>query len=222
MRIGMTLFALAAASTACGIERDSSPSSQVSWRIIDSSWVAPWDEMVDSAAVYRVAVVGPSHTDTLTDVLPPWPVIVGDSVVWGFKKIDDQSDRELFRWSIPTKRMRTLALPTDILGGYNDVMISPGARFLSYVAKEDTGGAYGVVRTLESQQLLWRGPTAAGCDCDIDLSHARWVTRDSFEIAVVSSSNGRGWAVSSGSVAARRAHLFYSPTEPDWHSSPRP
>lgn len=222
MRIRATWLAIAIVSAACRGDRIAPSSARVSWRIVDRSWVSPWDESTDSAAVYRVAIIGPDRTDTLTDILPPWPVIVDDSAVWGFRKIEGQSDREFFHWSIAAKQMRALPLPRDVLGGYNDVMISPRAQFVAYVAKEDSGGAYGVVRDLESQRLVWRGPTAAGCDCDIDLSHARWVTPDSFEIAVVSTSNSRGWSISSGSATARHAHLAYSASEPEWHLGSRP
>jgi hypothetical protein len=194
----------------------------LAWHVVDSTWVTPWDETTDSAAVYRVAITGLAHVDTLTDILPPWPVIVGDSAVWGFRKMHGVSDRELFRWSIPEKRMLAEPLPDDVLGNYNDVMISPAGQYVAYVAKQERGGAYGVVRELQSHRTLWRGPTAAGCACDIDLSHARWVTPDSFEIAVVSTSDDRGWAISSGSAAAGRASLVYSPAEPEWHSGPRP
>lgn len=190
--------------------------------VVDSSWVTPWDEMTDSVAVYRVAIVGPSGADTLANILPPWPVIVGDSIVWGLRKADGQAVREIFRWSRQTKRMDTRSLPSDLLGDYHDVMISPRGEFVAYVANEDSGGAYGVVRALDSQRLLWRGPTAAGCECDIDLSHARWVTPDSFEIAVVSTSNNRGWAIAAGSAAAHQARVLYSPVEPAWHRGPRP
>ena len=222
IRVAWLLLAIAAATAGCHVGRESDATPPISWHIVDSAWVTPWDEVTDSAAVYRLAVVGPSRTDTLTDILPPWPVIVDDSAVWGFRKIREGTNREFFRWSVPARNIVTLALPADVLSGYNDIMISPRGRFVAYVGKEDTGGAYGVVRELESRRLLWRGPTASGCDCDVDLSHARWVTADSFEIAVVSTSNGRGWAISAGSATSGRAQLLYSPTEPDWHSASRP
>ena len=222
MRIRVPWFVIAIVALACHSERAKSAAARVAWHVVDSTWVTPWDETTDSAAVYRVAITGPALADTLTDVLPPWPVIVGDSAVLGFRKMQGASDREMFRWSIPTKRMRTEPLPDDVLGDYNDVMISPGGQYVAYVAKQESSGAYGVVRDLRSHRLLWRGPTAAGCDCDIDLSHARWVSPDSFEIAVVSTSNDRGWAISSGSASAGRARLKYSATEPEWHAGQRP
>src|SRR5437899_488918 len=141
MHIRATWFAVAVLSTGCRLDRVSSAAPQLSWRIVDSSWVTPWDEMTDSAAVYRVAVFGPSRTDTLSDILPPWPVVIDDSAVRGLRKVNGKSDREFFRWSTPTKRMVTQPLPSDVLGGYNDVVISPRGQFIAYVAKEDTGGA---------------------------------------------------------------------------------
>src|SRR4051812_46930685 len=56
---------------------------RISLHIVDSTWAPPWDEMDDSIAVYRVAVRLGERTDTLRDVIAPWPIVVADSALFG-------------------------------------------------------------------------------------------------------------------------------------------
>lgn len=202
-----------------GCERATSPSLLTpSWRVLDSTWIAPWDETTDSLAAYRIEVHSASGTDTLQEVLPPWP-IASDSTIWGLRRLPGQADRELFHWIGAHRPLATWSLPGDVLSGFNDVMLSPSGEYLAYVGR-DNEHIYAAVAARPFRASIWRSQPVSGCDCDVDLSHARWVTADSFEIAVVSTADQRGWAIFQGSVAHRQATRHYEPTEPRWHSSP--
>jgi hypothetical protein len=211
--LGATL--LAGCEPSVGSTRD-----RPSWRIVDSITV-PWDESTDSLDVYRVAVRASGGADTLREVLPPWPVFVDDSTLWGLRRATDSAKRVLFRWRGPHRALSTWSLPADVLYGFEDVMISPSGQYLAYVGREN-GGPYAAVVAVPGMTTLWRSEEVGGCDCDVDVSHARWVTADSFEIAVVSSANLRGWAVFRGSAAGRRGSTSYQATEPDWHAGAAP
>ncbi|GAC1657471.1 MAG: hypothetical protein NVS4B3_24060 [Gemmatimonadaceae bacterium] len=93
------------------------------------------------------------------------------------------------------------------------VAVSPTGSHVAYISA-DTRGLRATVRTLPDLQLVLQGPVMAGCDCDVDMNHARWVSRDSFEVAIPDT---HGWGVFAGSAAAPRGTLHIEPTEPAWH-----
>src|SRR5688500_15573972 len=98
-------------------ERGASPRSPAAWQLLDSAWVAPWDEMIDSVQVYGVGVGSPGGVDTLVEVLTPLPVVADDSTIWGLRRTPGRSERELFRWRRPNS-LRAWPLPSDMLGDY--------------------------------------------------------------------------------------------------------
>lgn len=219
-RRAISCAALLAAGLGC-THRAPAAHTRLTWHVVDRAWVAPWDEMTDSVATYRVVLRTGTVADTLSEVLPPWPVVIDDSTVWGLRRVPGRSARELFRWTGPRRPLAAWPLPTDVLGDFHDVMISPDGRHLAYVGLEEAG-PYAAVAALPSRRRVWRSATVGGCDCDVDLSHARWVSPDSFEIAVVSTADRRGWAIFAGSAARRQAGLRFVPQEPDWHTGTRP
>jgi hypothetical protein len=178
--------------------------------------------MDDSLAVYRVAISHGRITDTLDDVIGPWPVTIGDSVLLGLRLSRADSTRQVFEHRPETHTLLTHALPSDLYANFTDVSLSPDGRFVAYVADDD--GPRAVVRVLDGPILL-RGSVQAGCDCDVDLNHARWVTADSFEIAVVNRANERDgppWILAAGNVRSRRLSESPLSNEPTWHDGSRP
>jgi hypothetical protein len=178
--------------------------------------------MTDSVVSYRVQVRDGAWADTVGGVIRPWPVVIDDSTAVGLRaeKAENRARRELFRVR-RRGRITTYALPADLLYDFTDVAISPRGRCLAYVGSDSLAAPYAAVRTFPGGQVLVQGPKASGCDCDVDLSHARWVGPDSFEIAVVNTATGKGWQIVAGNAAARRLHVSALAEEPDWHTSTR-
>jgi hypothetical protein len=221
--VGLTVATLSALAVSTGCRtRDAGATSRVGWRVVDSSWITPWDEMTDSAVVFRVQVSDGAWADTVVGVIRPWPVVVDDSTVAGLRarKTENGARRELFRVR-RRGRATTYPLPADMLYGFTDVAVSPGGRYLAYVGSDSLAAPYAVVRAFPGGPVLLHGPKASGCDCDVDLSHARWVSPDSFEVAVVNTATGEGWQIVTGNAAVRRLHVSFAGQEPDWHSSSR-
>jgi hypothetical protein len=205
---GSALLALAACQSPPDAE------FPVTWTVRDSTWISPWDEMLDSMPAYVVVLASRERRDTLAELLAPFPIRTDDSTIWGLRRVPGLPERELFRWR-PSEGLRAYALPTDMLGDYHEVAVSPAGEYVAYVALSDSG-VHAVVRDLPSGPLIIRSGRVGGCDCDVDMNHARWVTRDSFEIAVASTADQRGWAIVSGNAKARRMHLRYVASEPAW------
>ncbi|GAC1415240.1 MAG: hypothetical protein NVSMB53_13690 [Gemmatimonadaceae bacterium] len=212
--------ALAAMSGACTGEDDRSATRI---RVIDSAYTQSWAPMEDTGIVYRVEVLSPLGTDTIRNVIPPAPLVVGDSLVIGLLQISEDSStprRQIFRLRLGKHRIETSPMPEDVWSSYQDVLVSPDGRYVAYVGEDTTPvnpGTYGIVRDLKSGEIAIRGPGGGGCDCDEDLNHARWFASDSFEIAVAHSRTGAGWQRLSGKASARRVHVDTLTDEPDWH-----
>jgi hypothetical protein len=209
-----------ALSGACKVGGDKS-STQI--RVIDSTYTESWAPMEDTATVYRIEVVSPLGADTIRNVIPPAPILVGDSLVIGLVQVSEDSStpqRQIFRLRLGQHRIETSPLPDDVWSSYQDVLVSPDGRYLAYVGEDTTPaypGTYGIVRDLRSGQIVIRGPGGGGCDCDEDFNHARWFAPDSFEIAVAHSNTSGGWQRLSGVASARRIHVDTLSDEPDWH-----
>lgn len=195
----------------------------VSWGVIDSTWAPPWDPMDDSIAVYRVAVRHDQRTDTLSDVIGPWPVVVGDSAVLGLFLDRRDTTRRIFVFDVRTTKTRAIDMPKDLFSNFTDVSISPDGRFVAYVGNSS---AYprAVARTLAGEVIV-RGRVQGGCDCDVDMNHARWVSADSFEIAIVNRANenhGAPYILAAGSVRGRRLREVGIADARTWHEGTRP
>lgn len=162
----------------------------------------------------------------IEDVIGPLPQIVGRDTVLGLRLRRDSSDaeRELFRVVLPTHHLTTWPLPSDVFSNFADVAIAPDGQYVAYVA--DAGGAIpeARVRRFPDGPVVIHGPHAAGCECDVDLSHARWVSSDSFEIAVInraaSGDTAQEWLLTAGRVNPPRQHTIGLRDEPTWHESP--
>ena len=192
-------------------------------QVIDSAYMQSWEPMEDTGTVYRIAVISPLGADTIRNVIPPAPIIVGDTLVIGLVQVSEDSStpqRQIFRLRLGQHRVETNPIPDDVWASYQDVLISPDGRYIAYVGEDTTPanpGTYGIVRDLKSGAIVVRGPGGGGCDCDEDLNHARWFPPDSFEIAVAHRNSGGGWQRFSGKASASRVHVDTLADEPDWH-----
>jgi len=224
MRARVLLILIGAGATAlsgaCNVGGDKSAAHI---RVIDSTYTESWAPMEDTGTVYRIEVVSPLGADTIRNVIPPAPIMVGDSLVIGLVQVSEDSStpqRQIFRLRLGQHHIETSPLPEDVWSSYQDVLVSPDGRYLAYVGEDTTPaypGTYGIVRDLKTGQIVIRGPGGGGCDCDEDFNHARWFAPDSFEIAVAHSNTSGGWQRLSGVVSARRIHVDTLSDEPDWH-----
>lgn len=210
----------AASSGACG---DEGEESNARIKVLDSTYTQSWEFMEDTGIVYRIEVMSPLGADTIRNVIPPAPVVVGDSIVIGLVQLSEDSStprRHIFRLRLGQHQVETSPIPDDVWASYRDVLISPDGRYISYVG-EDTAptnpGTYGIVRDLATREAVIKGPGRGGCDCDEDFNHARWFAPDSFEIAVAHTNSNSGWQRISGVASARRVHVDTLRNEPDWH-----
>jgi hypothetical protein len=209
-----------ALSGACNGDNDRSATRI---RVIDSTYTQSWQPMEDTGTVYRIEVVSPLGADTIRNVIPPAPILVGDSLVIGLLQISEDSStpqRKIFRLRLGTHLIETGPIPDDVWSSYQDLLVSPDGRFLAYVGEDTTPanpGTYGIVRDLKTGAIVMRGPGGGGCDCDEDFNHARWFAPDSFEIAVAHTNSSGGWERWSGKASASRIHVDTLSDEPDWH-----
>jgi hypothetical protein len=208
-------------SGACSDEGDEGSNTRI--RVLDSTSTQSWEVMEDTGTVYRIEVMSPLGADTIRNVIPPAPVVVGDSIVLGLVQLSEDSStprRHVFRLRLGQHQIETSPLPEDVWGSYRDVLISPDGRYIAYVG-EDTAptnpGTFGIVRDLANREVVIKGPGRGGCDCDEDFNHARWFAPDSFEIAVAHTNRNSGWQRISGKASARRIHVDTLRDEPDWH-----
>ena len=192
-------------------------------QVIDSSYTESWQPMEDTGTVYRIAVASRLGADTIRNVIPPPPIVVGDTLVIGLMQVSEDSStpqRQIFRLRLGKHRVETSPIPDDVWPSYQDLLISPDGRYLAYVGEDTTPanpGTYGIVRDLRTGAIVVRGPGGGGCDCDEDFNHARWFPPDSFEIAVAHSNTGGIWQRFSGKASASRVHVDTLSDEPDWH-----
>lgn len=197
---------------------DSVAQSALQWRILDSAVVDSWDQMGE-ISMYRVQVRRGSRNTVVTRVIAPLPISVGDSELIGLRFDQQRHDRRLFRWRASTNRLEQFRLPRDVWVYSYDVVVAPSGRFVAYVAQDSASyEMFGAVRAWPSGRLVLRGPRLPGCDCDVDMNHARWVASDSFEIAVAGL-RGRYLRIS-GNAEAARIHIDTLPSQPLWHGKP--
>lgn len=214
-----TGVAAAIASGACRSEDDA---SRTRIRVLDSAYAVSWEPLEDTGTVYRIEVVSPFGADTIRNVIPPAPIVVGDSLVLGMVQISEDSStprRQLFRLRLGQHQVETTPVPDDVWPSYQDVLISPDGRYVAYVGEDTTPanpGTYAIVRELKTGKIVVRGPGGGGCDCDEDLNHARWFPPDSFEIAVAHTNTSGNWQRLSGKASASRLHVDTLTDEPEW------
>ena len=217
------LCAIGAAILATGACRHDEDESQTRINVLDSTFTQSWQTMQDTGVVYRIEVVSPAGADTIRGVIPPAPVIIGDTLVLGLIQVSEDSStpqRQIFRERLGQHRIETSPIPADVWQSYEDVLISPDGRYLAYVGEDTTPenpGTYAVVRDLRTGAIVVKGPGGGGCDCDEDFNHARWFPPDSFEIAVAHTNRKAGWQRVSGKASASRIHIDTLADEPDWH-----
>jgi len=190
--------------------------------IVDSAFAPSWDATEDSGLVYRVEVSSPAGVDTVRDVIAPFPVVVGDTLVVGLIQVSEDSSapqRKVFRLRPGEDQLERHPVPPDVWAFFRDFVISPDGRYAAYVAEDPlpgNPGTFAIVRELLSGEVLARGPPGGGCDCDVDSNYARWIPPDSFEIAVSHAATGAGWQRVSGRASARRVHIDTLAREPEW------
>ena len=209
-----------AAINACGT-RDTA-AERITLSIVDSAFAPSWDATEDSGLVYRVEVSSPAGFDTVSDVVEPFPVVAGDTLVVGLIQVSEDSSapqRKLFRLRPGQDPLERRPLPPDVWAFLRDFVISPDGRYAAYVAEDPLPGnfgTFGVVRDLITGEVVARGPAGGGCDCDVDSNYARWIAPDSFEIAVSHAVTGAGWQLVSGRASRRRVHVDTLAREPEW------
>jgi hypothetical protein len=209
------------AAGACD-RNDENGESRTRINVLDSAFTQSWQTMQDTGVVYRIEVVSPFGADTIRNVIPPAPVVVGDTLVIGLVQVSEDSStpqRQIFRARLGQHRIVTGPMPADVWPSYQDVLVSPDGRYIAYVGEDTTPenpGTYAVVRNLFTGEIVEKGPGGGGCDCDEDFNHARWFQPDSFEIAVAHTNTKGGWERISGKASARRMHVDTLTDEPDW------
>jgi hypothetical protein len=222
-RARVIVSAIACASIGAAACKGGDEESRTRINVLDSTFTQSWQTMQDTGVVYRVEVISPAGADTIRNVIPPAPIIVGDSIVIGLVQASEDSStpqRQIFRERLGQHRIETAPIPADVWPSYEDLLISPDGRYLAYVGEDTTPqnpGTYAVVRDLQSGTILVKGPGGGGCDCDEDFNHARWFAPDSFEIAVAHTNRKAGWQRVSGRISPKRIHVDTLADEPDWH-----
>jgi hypothetical protein len=225
-RLALGLAVAVSMSSAACAARDTAPPLAAAMRVVDSAEAPGWNAMEDASTIYRVETRGTRGVRLVDSVLAPLPIVVGDSALVGLRLsvsgVGDESEgeRRLFRLHLASGRLEMWPAPTDAWYVAFDIVPSPDGRYIAYVA-DDTGGGRGThaaVRELATGALVVQGPGGGGCDCDVDMNHARWFAPDSFEIAVAHVADDRGgWQPVARRASARRFRTDTLSKEPSWH-----
>jgi hypothetical protein len=212
-------------SSAACVARDAAAPRAAVLRVVDSLEAPGWNAMADASTIYRVEARGARGVRLVDSVLAPLPIVVDDSLLIGLRLSvsgagdEREGERRLFRLHLASGRLEIWSAPSDAWYVALDVVPSPDGRYVAYVA-DDTGrgGTHAAVRELATGALVLRGPGGGGCDCDVDMNHARWFAPDSFEIAVAhTADDGGGWHRIAGRASARRFRTDTLSKEPSWH-----
>ena len=166
MRARVTLLLIGAAAVfatgAC--DRNGEDDSRTRINVLDSAFTQSWQAMQDTGVVYRIEVISPVGADTIRDVIPPAPVVVGDTLVIGLMQVSEDSStpqRQIFRARLGQHRIETKPMPADVWSSYQDVLVSPDGRYIGYVGEDTTPenpGTYAVVRNLATGEIVAKGP----------------------------------------------------------------
>jgi len=224
MRIRVLLISIGAAAVAAsGACNRGDDRAATRITVLDSTYTTSWAPMEDTGTVYRIEVVSPLGADTIRNVIPPAPIVVGDTLVIGLVQASEDSStpqRQIFRLRLGKHKVETSPIPDDVWPPYQDMLVPPDGRYLAYVGEDTTPanpGTYAIVRDIGTGRIVVRGPGGGGCDCDEDYNHARWFAPDSFEIAVAHRNSNGGWQRFSGKASVARVHVDTLTDEPDWH-----
>src|ERR1700694_4743615 len=131
--------AVALAAGACG--RNGGDESPTPTTVLDSAFTQSWQTMQDTGIVYRIEVISPLGADTIRNVIPPAPVVVGDTLVIGLVQVSEDSStpqRQIFRARLGQHRIETKPMPADVWSSYQDVLVSPDGRYIAYVGEDTT------------------------------------------------------------------------------------
>src|SRR5258705_7522954 len=126
-RVALILAGIVAVllSGAC---RDEADESRTRIRVLDSTYTQSWQPMEDTGTVYRIEVVSPLGADTIRNVIPPAPIVVGDTLVIGMIQQSEDSStpqRRIFRLRLGQHRVETVPLPDEVWSSLPDGLISP-------------------------------------------------------------------------------------------------
>ena len=115
VRARVTVFLVAAAAIAAGAcNRNDDDANRARINVLDSTFTQSWQMMQDTGLVYRIEVISPAGADTIRDVIPPAPVVVGDTLVIGLVQASEDSStpkRQFFRLRLGQHRIETTPLP---------------------------------------------------------------------------------------------------------------
>lgn len=201
------------------VERmDSASRDGMSWRVVDSVLVGPWNPMDDPSYAFAVEVRVGARVDTLERLIDFESV---NSTGALFIAIGVQGDElETARQVVlaDAVRSRRIDVPDDVYYNFHDLAVSPDGRYLAYVAS----GTIASISDLFSGERVFQSAPAQKCDCDIDFSHARWITADSAEFALDDQNASEpGWRIIGVHLRPLRATVSSSKTEPDFHGQSR-
>jgi hypothetical protein len=111
------MFLLIAVTAVLGTgacQRNGDEGSRTRINVLDSAFTQSWQTMQDTGVVYRIEVISPLGTDTIRNVIPPAPVVVGDTLVIGLMQVSEDSStpqRQIFRARLGQHRIETKPLP---------------------------------------------------------------------------------------------------------------
>jgi len=180
--------------------------------VLDSAKVDAFD---GERWVYRIHAVS-SVGSVVLDALRPLPVLASDSLLLGIRLRDLDSTRQLFAVTVPLGTQTLYPMPADLWPFFEDVAVSPDGRFVAYVAWVD-GHPLARIRPWPGLDPVLSGPPAAGCECDVDRNHARWVTPDSFEIWVDGATEAGSGMLVRGNAGRRTIHVDTLASPPLFH-----
>lgn len=147
----------------------------------------PWETELASGEYRRVSVRYDGTVDTLDGVaVESPPVVVGDSVVYGFDRSNGDVERG-FRWA-PGSEVATVELPDDFLG-FTAFGLAPDASHLAYVgealdAPVEEIRLKAIVRDWPDGETVWESHAVAGYPSGGQNSTVEWVSADSVEIRI--------------------------------------
>src|SRR5512132_1112785 len=110
----VVIVAGASAVVMSGACRQEGDDSSTRIRVIDSTYTQSWHLTEDTGTVYRIEVVSPLGADTIRNVIPPAPIVVGDSLVIGLLQLSEDSStpqRQIFRLRLGQHRIETSPIP---------------------------------------------------------------------------------------------------------------
>src|SRR3982074_1060108 len=168
-RVIALLIAGAAVLAAGACDRNGGDDSRTRINVLDSAFTQSWQTMQDTGVVYRIEVISPLGVDTIRNVIPPAPVVIGDTLVIGLIQVSEDSStpqRQIFRARLGQHRIETKPMPADVWASYQDVLVSPHGRYIAYVGADTTPenpGTYAVVRNLTNNEIVAKGPGGGGC-----------------------------------------------------------